>query len=112
MTINVTEAFELEEFGLSFKDADGNTLFYLTFGNGSPVGTPAPVPTLYIQQENGSVWRKVDTADSDWQKLIEDRFIDRIYPEDVEVPANKFTVLHDACFTTGNLILEGEAIIL
>jgi len=111
MAINVDEAFGLEQFGIVFKDDDSNVLSYITFGNGSPVGTQAPVPTVYIE-DNGSVWRKFNTGLNDWKKLIEDRFIDRIYPDDLEVPADKAVFLHCPCFTTGNLILEGEAIIL
>jgi len=112
MTINAEEAYGLEPFGVAFKDDDGNVLYYLTGGSGSPVGTDSPIATLYIDQDSGSVWRKFALGATNWSKLIEDRFIDRIYLDDILVPENKFVVLHDACFTTGNLILEGEAIVL
>jgi len=111
MSIDVTEAHGLEEFGVRFSDPSGNVTLYITGGTGSPVGTDAPVPTLYID-ENNSIWRKFNTSTSDWMRLPEDRFVDKIYPDDVNVPSDKVLFLHDACFTTGNLIVGGEVVLV
>ena len=77
MAINVDEAQGFEEFGWRATDDDGNVLFYLTFGTGSPVGQAAPVPTVYVQIEDASIWRKFGPTVNDWNQVAagDDLFI-------------------------------------
>ena len=64
--LNVEKAFEVEN-GLAVCDADGNLLFYLTGTVGDPTGTPAPVPTIAIDQNNADMWKKFGPGDNDWE---------------------------------------------
>ena len=68
MTINVNEAFEVEEFGVAFTDNDGDVKLYLSAGDNSPIGNEAPVPTLYAQSD-GTFWIKFGPANSDWREI-------------------------------------------
>ena len=68
MAINVEEAFTVEEFGIVFSNSNDDVALYITAGTGSPVGTQAPVPTLYVQS-TGEIWRKTDTGVNDWEVL-------------------------------------------
>ena len=73
MAINETEAFGLEPFGVVGKDDNGNVIWYLTGGSGSPVGTQAPLSTIYSDSTNGKVYIKSGANSDDWQ-LIGDSF--------------------------------------
>lgn len=111
MGIDVTESFGFEESGISFQDSDGVVSLYITSGTGSPVGFSAPVPTLYTD-ENGDTWKKFGLLNNQWKKVPTDEFIDKIYASDLTVPVNKVAFIHDASFTTGNLIIEGCTVVL
>lgn len=68
MSINSEEAFGVEEFGIKFEDNDGNIVFYLTGGTGSPAGQQAPVPTIYVSNV-GEIWKKIGPTATEWVLL-------------------------------------------
>lgn len=112
MSINVEEARRVEEFGLAWTDNDGNVLFYITTGVGSPVGTPAPVPTLYVD-ENANIWRKFGNLDTDWNILIagQRQFSIKKADDNVIIPNNQqLIVKRSICLTSaGSYTLQGNA---
>lgn len=111
MAINVEESHEFSEFGLSLTDDNGNVISYITAGVGSPIGTAAPVPTIYIQ-ETGRVWRKFGALDTDWAPLATYDFSvcstseALIIPDKQELIVSSFTIEPTGCLTipaTGTL---------
>jgi len=68
MAFDLERAFEVDENGIIYRDDDGNVLFYLVRGSGSPLGQQAPVPTVFIN-ENCDIWRKVGPTVNDWVQV-------------------------------------------
>lgn len=81
MAINLENAFETSEDGYLVRDNDGNVLFYITFGTGSPVGTQAPVRTIYVD-ENSKLWRKFGAGVNDWSKITDHGELDGLLDDD------------------------------
>ena len=58
MSINPSEALNIENFGLVATDDNGSPLYYFTGGSGSPVGQAAPLNTVYIDTDSNELWIK------------------------------------------------------
>lgn len=64
--IDASEAEGIGSKGLALKDDDGNVVLYATSGDGSPVGTEAPVNTWYFRRDTKTLYVKDGDGDSDW----------------------------------------------
>lgn len=69
MAVNIDDAYEVDANGLAFSDNNGNQIFYLATGVGSPVGQSAPINTLYINQSNQLIFYKFGSGNNDWRQL-------------------------------------------
>jgi hypothetical protein len=69
MAINVDNAFDIGEDGITVSDGDGNVLYYLTTGSGLPNGNPAPVNTFYIDDQTQLIYYKFGPNDADWRQI-------------------------------------------
>lgn len=63
--MDTNSAFDILQDGIVFRDNDGEVIFYLVRGVGSPLGQQAPVPTIFIN-ELTEIWRKVGPLNTDW----------------------------------------------
>lgn len=104
MAIDVNESHEITEFGLAFTDDNGNVIAYVTSGTGSPVGTAAPVPTIYIEN-NGDVWRKFGTDNADWQKLAKYDFSVCSTNECLQIPDKQELVVSSLTLEDGGSLV-------
>lgn len=86
--VNVDDAYEIGESGLAVTDNDGNVLFYLASGSGSPVGSAAPDATVYIRSSDNTIWRKVGPAASDWRQLSAEDILAQDTSQDPVVQSN------------------------
>ena len=89
MAINPEFSFDVDENGISLKDNDGIVILYVTGGVGSPVGTQAPVPTIYVD-ENATLWRKFGPLATDWTEVESDRNLDGGFANSVFKPSECF----------------------
>ena len=89
MAINPEFSFDVDENGISLKDNDGNIVLYVTGGVGSPVGTQAPVPTIYVD-ENANLWRKFGALATEWTEVESDSNIDGGFANSVFKPSECF----------------------
>jgi hypothetical protein len=69
MAINESKAFDVDENGIGLLDSNGNRIMYLTSGAGSPVGSPAPINTWYIDQSSRLIYYKYGALDSEWRQI-------------------------------------------
>ena len=69
MAINAEKAFDIDQDGLAIRDEDGNVLFYLAAGLGSPFGFQAPIGTEYMDQSTLFVFRKFGPLVTDWVRI-------------------------------------------
>lgn len=107
MSIDSTEAYGFEKYGVSLKDEDGNVILYITGGNGSPVGTPSPLNTKYYQIENSQMWKKYGANDEDW--IIDNGTFEQLtFTGDYKVPADTISKLYGPCMEA---ILDVEGIL-
>lgn len=90
MGINIEEAAGFETFGWKAVDDDGNTVFYFTFGSGSPVGQAAPISTRYHRTDASEMWIKFGAGNNDWEKFTSDRNLDGGFAGSVFKPSECF----------------------
>lgn len=115
MSINSGEAFTIEEFGLALSDEDGNVLLYITTGVGSPMGTDAPVPSLYIQ-DDGTTWKKTAVGVNGWtQGDFEDQhagIYDVSVGETVTIQLRKDMRVYRYMRNEGRVINNGRLVVI
>ena len=107
MSINVTEAHDIEEFGFIARDGDGTVLYYITSGDGSPVGQVAPQNTLYFDYTNQDRWFLCGTDyDNDWiliHRLVRNKIDQRYTIKQIE----EYRVRRLRLDGSGNMRIEG-----
>lgn len=69
MSINIDDCLEINEEGFAITNSDGEALFYLATGDGSPVGNAAPVNTWYTDRVDNLIYYKFGLGDNDWRQL-------------------------------------------
>lgn len=77
MTIDSDKSFDVGSAGIGIKDQDGQFKLYLTSGSGLPTGSPAPVNTLYIDEDTQLIYWKFGAGNNDWRQIrAQDIFFD------------------------------------
>lgn len=70
MGINVEDAKETLNDGLVFTDpSTGERKFYLTFSEGDPTGSAAPVNTWAMRRDTNTLFYKFGAGNNDWRQI-------------------------------------------
>lgn len=69
MSFDINKAYEIGPNGLLISSDDGTLFHAIAAGDLSPVGSSAPIGSLYAQS-NGVLWEKTGTGDNDWSRVI------------------------------------------
>lgn len=105
MAINLNESFQLEEFGVSFANEQGEVQLYLTGGSGSPLGNVAPIETIYFNKDDRSLWRKTGAGVNDWSKLEWDRnYSYKTIVEPISIPDNQEMISTGICLESSGCV--------
>lgn len=124
MAINIDGAFDLDDDGIAIRNNDGDPLFYLTSGSGSPIGQAAPLPTWYIDTDNSDFWRKTGPGNNDWslaptfdfttlteaefffeateETTTSDNWVTAFQDESLTKSAGDYLIIHSAAVTNGS----------
>lgn len=66
MALDIKRAFDVTEEGIALRGDSCEVKLYIASGLGSPVGQDAPVPTIYVDENNADIWKKVGSNNTDW----------------------------------------------
>ena len=72
MSINLDDAFEIDEEGMALVDNDGNAIGYFTSIAGDPTGSSAPLNTWVFRQDTQTIYYKFGAGDNDWRQVRAD----------------------------------------
>lgn len=112
MSLNIDESSKIGINGLAITDDDGQVIFYLASGSGSPVGQSAPINTFYTNTDDSVIWRKFDSGDDDWDTQVMDDYhssmVNIPLTETLLIREGKQMIVFNTFNLDGILNLEGD----